>query len=62
MGQLTIPASANEHLAGQTLCVLSGSLDFRVNHQTHHLHAVADEKKPPRFSGAVLIIYLQHQY
>ncbi|OVB03070.1 helix-turn-helix domain-containing protein, partial [Escherichia coli] len=39
MGQLTIPASANEHLSGQTLWMLSGSLDFRVNHQTHHLQA-----------------------
>ncbi len=38
-GELTIPASANEHLSGQTLWVLSGSLDFRVNHQTHHLRA-----------------------
>lgn len=37
MGQLTIPASANEHLSGQTLWMLSGRLDFRVNHQTHHL-------------------------
>ncbi|KNA41745.1 hypothetical protein ERYG_05527 [Escherichia coli M114] len=37
MGQLTIPASANEHLSGQTLWMLSGSLDFRVNHQNHHL-------------------------
>lgn len=39
MGQLTIPASANEHLSGQTLWMLTGSLDFRVNHQTHHLQA-----------------------
>lgn len=39
MGELTIPASANEHLSGQTLWVLSGSLDFQVNHQTHHLRA-----------------------
>ncbi|WP_442798956.1 helix-turn-helix domain-containing protein [Pantoea vagans] len=39
MGQLTIPASANEHLSGQTLWMLSGSLDFSVNHQTHHLQA-----------------------
>ncbi|ANO76402.1 helix-turn-helix transcriptional regulator [Escherichia coli] len=39
MGQLTIPASANEHLSGQTLWMLSGSLDFRVNHQTQHLQA-----------------------
>ena len=39
MGQLTIPVSANEHLSGQTLWVLSGSLDFRVNHQTYHLRA-----------------------
>lgn len=38
-GELTIPASANEHLSGQTLWMLSGSLDFRVNHQTHHLRA-----------------------
>lgn len=38
-GQLTIPASANAHLCGQTLWMLSGSLDFRVNHQTHHLRA-----------------------
>lgn len=38
-GELTIPASAIEHLSGQTLWVLSGSLDFRVNHQTHHLRA-----------------------
>lgn len=37
MGQLTIPAFANEHLSGQTLWMLSGTLDFRVNHQTHHL-------------------------
>lgn len=36
-GQLTIPASASEHLSGQTLWMLSGSLDFRVNHQTHRL-------------------------
>ncbi len=39
MGQLTIPASANEHLSGQTLWMLSGSLDFRVNDRTHHLQA-----------------------
>lgn len=39
MGQLTIPASANEHLSGQTLWMLSGSLDFQVNHQTYHLQA-----------------------
>ncbi|ASL95500.1 transcriptional regulator [Serratia marcescens] len=39
LGQLTIPASASEHLSGQTLWVLSGSLDFRVNNQTHHLRA-----------------------
>ena len=38
-GQITIPASANEHLSGQTLWMLSGSLDFRVNHETHHLRA-----------------------
>lgn len=38
-GELTIPASANEHLSGQTLWMLSGSLDFRINHQTHHLRA-----------------------
>lgn len=39
LGQITIPAAANEHLSGQTLWMLSGSLDFRVNHQTHHLRA-----------------------
>lgn len=39
MAQLTIPASASEHLSGQTLWMLSGSLNFRVNHQTHHLRA-----------------------
>lgn len=39
MGQLTIPASANEHLSGQTLWMLSGRLDFLVNHQTYHLQA-----------------------
>ncbi len=39
MGELTIPASANEHLSGQTLWVMSGSLDFRVKNQTHHLRA-----------------------
>lgn len=39
MGQLMIPASANEHISGQTLWMLSGNLDFRVNHQTHHLKA-----------------------
>ena len=38
-GELTIPASANEHLSGQTIWILSGGLDFRVNHQTHHLRA-----------------------
>lgn len=38
-GELTIPASANEHLSGQTLWMLNGTLDFRVNHQTHHLRA-----------------------
>lgn len=37
LGQLTIPAAANEHLSGQTLWILSGSLDFKVNNQTHHL-------------------------
>ncbi len=39
LGQLTIPACANEHLSGQTLWMLSGCLDFRVNHQNHHLQA-----------------------
>ncbi|HEM8659881.1 TPA: helix-turn-helix domain-containing protein [Klebsiella aerogenes] len=39
LGQLTIPASAIEHLCGQTLWMLSGNLDFRINHQTHHLQA-----------------------
>lgn len=37
MGQLTIPASAINHLSGQTLWVLSGSLNFRVNNQTYNL-------------------------
>jgi len=37
LGRLTIPAAANEHLAGQTLWMLSGTLDFRVENQTHHL-------------------------
>lgn len=37
LGQLKIPASANEHLSGQTLWMLSGRLDFSVNNQTHNL-------------------------